>query len=70
MEPEQRFSDHVDGGEEVVAATHMAQLMRQHGFELRRRQAFGDAGGQEQDGAPPSHCARFEQARGTADFHG
>ena len=40
MEPEHRFHDHVHRSEQIVAAAHMAQFVRQHRLQLRLRQPF------------------------------
>src|SRR5258708_153648 len=58
MEPEHGFDDHVNQCEQAVPPVDMAQLVRQHGFQLRRRQAFRNARGQKQNGPEDSDHAR------------
>ena len=50
MEPKHRFDGHVNRGEQVVAAADMAQFVRKDRLQLRRRQTFRDACGQEKHG--------------------
>ena len=42
VEPENRFDDHVDRHQKIVAAPHMAQLVRENCLYLGRREAFGE----------------------------
>ena len=58
MKPEDRLDDHVDRSEEVVAAADMAQLVSEHRLQLRRRQTFHDAVGQQEDRAQQARPRR------------
>ena len=51
MEPEERLDQHVEGGGQIVAAADVAEFVGQDGFQLRIREAPGDARGQQQDRA-------------------
>jgi hypothetical protein len=49
MKPEERFDEHLNGRDEIVVTPNMAEFMRDHSSQLRRRQFVADAVGQHQD---------------------
>jgi hypothetical protein len=44
MEPEDRLHCHVNRGEEIVSASHVAHLVRENSAKLSRIEAFQELG--------------------------
>ncbi len=63
MEPEDRLHHHVNRGEEIVSAAHMAHLVRQNSVKLSRIQVLDKLGRQNQDWAQKTNDARLLRAR-------
>ena len=76
MEPEDSLHRHMNGGEEIVAASHMAQLVRENRAKLARIQVFQELGWYNQDRAQKTNdaqllCARRDERRyGDREFDG
>jgi hypothetical protein len=69
MKPEDRLDDHVNWRGEVIAPLDVTRLVRQHRFELWRREMLLDACGHQQNRTPHANSAGFQQVRRRTDVN-